>query len=78
ALDEKLAKSFAKSKDKVSEPLILEVRVPSGTRSLYIGSNTAYKGGSKNETELLLGRGLKYYVVEKKPGRMVLEVKSWQ
>ncbi|GHT87948.1 hypothetical protein AGMMS49960_05580 [Betaproteobacteria bacterium] len=71
ALDEKVAKAFAK---KDAAPLMLEIRVPGGTRSLYLGGNTAYKGGGKNETELLLGRGLKYKVIEKTPDRMVLEV----
>ncbi|MDR1193796.1 MAG: hypothetical protein LBK98_06510 [Peptococcaceae bacterium] len=55
----------------MGEAVMLEIRVPKGANGLYVGNNTAY---SKRETEFLLGRGLNYRVVEKKPGRMILEV----
>jgi len=69
---ERFAKAFSKpTKNNPFEPLMIEVRVPAGTKSLYIGDNTKYK---KMEDELLLGRGLRYKVIEKKSGRMIIEV----
>jgi len=47
-----------------------EIRVPRGTPSLYIGTNS----GAVPESELLLGRGLQYRVIEQSARHTVLEV----
>lgn len=65
---ESIAKSFYYN---TAEPLIIEIRVPKGTKCLYIGNNTKYK---TKQAELLLGRGIRYKVIERKKNRMVLEV----
>jgi len=64
-------KEYKKTGDALDKPLMLEIRVPAGTKSIYVGDNTGY---SKKETELILGRGLNYKVVEIKGDRMILEV----
>jgi len=76
SFDEKYAKTFynVANKDKTTTPLMMEMRVPIGTNSIYIGANTAYQKG--NEYELLLGRGLNYKVVDKQKRRIVIEVIS--
>ena len=52
---------------------LTEIRVPRGTRCIYIGNNTmAVDGGG--ESELLLGRGLQYRIVETSNNRTILEV----
>ena len=63
------------------EPVMIEVRVPRGTMSVYIGSNTDVtvdKPDVENEHELLLAHGLRYLVLERdhEGKRMVLEVLS--
>jgi hypothetical protein len=50
---------------------MLEIRVPAGTKGLYIGEKTGFK---VNQAELLLNRGLRYKVIEKSVGSMLLEV----
>ena len=56
-------------------PLYIEIDIPKGTRGFYIGKNT---NNVRNESELLLDRGLKYKVKEynKKEGYMKLEIVS--
>jgi len=70
-LKPKIAKSFYDDAKKQSEPLMIEVRVPKGTKCLYVGDNTKY---IEREDELLLGRGLKYKVIAKKGDKMIIEV----
>jgi hypothetical protein len=67
-----MAKWFYKRQDKLgNEPIMLEIRVPAGTKGLYIGDKTGFK---VNQAELLLNRGLPYKVIEKRFGYMLLEV----
>ena len=52
-------------------PLMLEILVPKGTPCMFVGQNTSY---SAYQGELILGRGLKYRVLEKTDKKLVLEV----
>jgi SPP1 gp7 family putative phage head morphogenesis protein len=66
------ARWFYKRQNKLgNEPIMLEIRVPAGTKGLYIGGKTDFK---VNQAELLLSRGLSYKVIEKIAGYMLLEV----
>jgi hypothetical protein len=66
------AKWFYKRQSKLgNEPIMLEIRVPAGTKGMYIGDQTGFK---VNQAELLLNRGLSYKVIEKSAGYMLLEV----
>ena len=56
--------------DLYDNSMLVEVRVPKGTKSLYVGKNGDYK----QEYELLLSRGLKYKVIEKKEHNIILEI----
>lgn len=67
SLNENIAKTFFNDK---ATPIMLEINVPKGTPSIYVGTNTDYDF----EAELLLGRNLKYKVLEKTDARMKLEV----
>lgn len=60
-----------KNNDKT--PLYIEIDIPKGTRGFYIGKNT---NNVRNESELLLDRGLKYKVKEynKEKGYIKLKV----
>jgi len=60
-----------KAKEKGETPLMLEIYVPTGTRCVYIGDNTEHPAP---EYEMLLGRGLKYKVIERTENLMRLEV----
>lgn len=51
--------------------ILLEIRVPKNTKSLYIGNNTSF---DETEGELLLSNKLKYKFIENKDNRIVLEV----
>ena len=51
-------------------PIIAEIRVPKGTKSIYIGGNNPYEF----EAELLLSRNLSYKVIEKSENNIILEV----
>lgn len=66
-----LSKNIA---DNVSDyhdnPITAEIRVPKGTKSIYVGNNTEFEF----EAELLLGRDLSYKVVEKTDNNIILEV----
>lgn len=53
-----------------SDPITAEIRVPKGTKSIYIGDNNKYEF----EAELLLNRGLSYKVIEKSGDNLILEV----
>lgn len=52
------------------EAVMLEIRVPRGTKSIYIGENSAYE----DEKELLLSYELKYKVIEMRNENIILEV----
>jgi hypothetical protein len=52
-------------------PLLIEIRIPLGTRGLYIGNNT---GLHSPQNELLLGKGLRYKVIDNADNSMILEV----
>jgi hypothetical protein len=66
------AKWFYKRHKKMgNEPIMLEIRVPAGTKGIYIGEKTDFK---VNQDELLLNRGLSYKVLERSAGYMLLEV----
>lgn len=67
SLNKNIAQGFADDKDNA---IIAEIRVPKGTKSIYIGDNTEYEF----EAELLLGRDLSYKVIEKSEKNIVLEV----
>jgi len=49
----------------------LEILVPKGTCGLYIGTHSAVR---KNEAEFLLGRGLKFKVLERTANTIKMEV----
>jgi len=53
-------------------PIIAEVRIPKGSKGLYIGENTSYHGG--DQYEFLLKRGTRYLVIEKSDAHIILEV----
>ena len=62
-----IAKTF---EDDCSNPIMAEIHVPKGTKSIYIGDNTDYDF----EAELLLSRNLSYKVIKKDKDNFVLEV----
>ena len=51
-------------------PFFAEIRVPRGTKSLYLGNNSQLP----EESELLLSRGLRYKVIDRTGNTTVLEV----
>ena len=53
--------------------IMLEIRVPRGTPSLYVGDNSAYEF----EAEFLLGRDLSFKVIDIIDDRLILEVVKW-
>lgn len=67
SLNKNIASTFADDKN---NSIIAEVRVPKGTKCIYVGDNTNYEF----EAELLLSRDLSYRVVEKSDSNIVLEV----
>ncbi|EIA28478.1 Minor head protein, partial [Candidatus Arthromitus sp. SFB-co] len=66
---EYIAQDFA---DQLNNPVMLEIRVPKETKSIYVGLNSSVG----NEAELLLSRHLKYKVLKIEPGRLFLEVEK--
>jgi len=69
--DESFAKAFYADVESYGEkPMLLEIRVPSGTKCIYVGSNSAYE----DEKEFLLSHELKYKVIARDKDSMVLEV----
>ena len=67
SLNENIAKTFMEDK---KNAIMLEIRVPKGTPSLYVGDNGAYEF----EAELLLGRNLNYKVIDIVNDKIILEV----
>jgi len=67
SLNKNIAQTFADDKNNA---IIVEIRVPKGTKSIYVGNNTEYEF----EAELLLARDLSYKVVEKTESKLILEV----
>ncbi len=67
SLNENIAKTFMEDKENA---IMLEIRVPKRTPSLYIGDNGAYEF----EAELLLGRNLNYKVIDIVNDKIILEV----
>ncbi len=67
SLSQGIAQTFA---DDCNNPIMTEIYVPKGTKSIYIGDNTNYDF----EAELLLSRGLSYKVIKKEKDNIVLEV----
>lgn len=68
SVSRKVAEGFSRGGE---NSFIISVRVPKGTRCLYIGDNTAYR---EPQDELLLMHGLSYKVLSKDENGMVLEV----
>ena len=56
---------------KGKDAVLLEVRVPAGTKGIYIGDNIAFV---RHEDEFLLAHSLKYRVVDRIGDRLILEV----
>lgn len=67
SLNENIANTFMEDSD---NPLMLEIRIPKGTKSIYIGDNTHYEF----EAELLLARNLNYKIIDKVENKLILEV----
>ena len=67
SLNENIAKTFMEDKENA---IMLEIRVPEGTPSLYVGDNSAYEF----EAEFLLGRDLSFKVIDIIDDRLILEV----
>lgn len=67
SLNKNIAKTFAND---CENGLVVEIRVPKGTPSIYVGNNTDYDF----EAELLLSRDLSYKVIEKTEENIILEV----
>ena len=64
------------TENKKTQPFMVVIRAPRGSRGLYIGSNTAYdKSGlfKKNEYEYLFPRGMVFRVLKKDEFHIVLE-----
>lgn len=62
--------------DDGSKGVLLEIKVPKGSKALYIGKNTDYKpdGYTVNEYELLLSNKTKYKIEKIENGKIVLEM----
>jgi hypothetical protein len=68
----KPAEIFYKREEKRGNiPLMLEIRAPKGTRGLYIGDNTGFRSP---QNEFLLGKGLRYRVIDNADNLIILEV----
>ena len=67
SLNENIAKTFMEDKENA---IMLEIRVPKGTPSLYVGDNSAYEF----EAEFLLGRNLSFKVIDIIDDRLIVEV----
>ena len=62
---------FNDTRKKGINPIMVEYRIPRGTRGIFIGDNTKHK---RPEDEFLLGRDTQVKVLYKSTFRMVLEV----
>jgi hypothetical protein len=72
SITKKHAELFYKREEKMGNiPLMLEVRVPTGARGLYIGDNTGFK---QPQNEFLLGKGLQYRVIDNTGEKIILEI----
>lgn len=71
SLNKNIAQTFADDKNNA---IIVEIKVPKGTKSIYVGDNTNYEF----EAELLLSRNLSYKVIEKSDKNIILEVVNEQ
>ncbi|KWZ77415.1 ADP-ribosyltransferase [Anaerococcus tetradius] len=62
--------------DDGSKGVLLEIKVPKGSKALYIGKNTDYKpdGYTVNEYELLLSNKTKYKIEKIENGKIILEM----
>lgn len=65
-----LLKNVANTFKDKNDGYCLEIRVPSKTKCVYLGNNSANVG----ESELLLNRGLKYKVISKDDNKMILDI----
>lgn len=60
--------------DFAARGLLMEVRVPAGTRGLYMNANPKARMSVREEQELLLGRGQRLRVVERHDDRVVVDI----
>ena len=80
SVNQDVAKAFADDitaySDDGSKGVLLEIKVPKGSKALYIGENTDYKpdGYTVNENELLLSNKTKYKIEKIDPGKITMEV----
>lgn len=65
------ADDVTKYSDDGSKGVLLEIKVPKGSKALYIGENTDY---DFNEYELLLSNKTKYKIEKIDDGKMILEM----
>jgi hypothetical protein len=71
-ITKKTAETFYKrEKKRGNQPVMLEIRVPKGSRGIYIGNNTGF---DKPQNEFLLGKGLHYRVIDNSENIIILEV----
>jgi hypothetical protein len=72
AITRKPAENFYKREEKRGNtPLMLEIRTPKGARGIYIGNNTGFP---HPQNEFLLGKGLRYRVIDNSENSIILEV----
>jgi hypothetical protein len=72
SVTQKIADKFLKRiENEGKSPLMLEIRVPKGSRGLYIGDNTGFHSP---QYEFLLGRGQQYKVIDNADNLIILEV----
>lgn len=80
SVNKDVAKAFADDateySDHESKGVLLEIKVPKGSKALYIGKNTDYKpdGYTVNEYELLLSNKTKYKIEKIENGKIILEM----
>lgn len=75
SVNQNWAKAFADDitqySDDGSKGVLLEIKIPKGSKALYIGENTDY---DDNEYELLLSNKAKYKIEKIENGKMILEM----
>jgi hypothetical protein len=72
SITKKTAEGFFKWEKKMENiPLMLEIRASKGIRGIYIGNNTGFHSP---QNEFLLGKGLRYRVIDHIGDLMILEV----
>jgi len=62
---------FNDVRERGGDPIIIEYRIPKGSKGIYIGDNTYHK---RPEGEFLLGRNTRVRVLFKSVDQMVLEI----